>query len=83
MYIVPIRFDGKKVATIPFSELERTIFDSLTWLRQELVLKDDTPLLAPPVVVLCGTIAPLFRITEPVVIEVTFRQHEDVLCNVL
>ena len=78
-----IRFDGEKVATIPFSELERTIFDSLTWLRQELALKDDTPLLTPPVIVLCGTVAPLFRITKPVVIEVTFRQHEDVRCDVL
>ena len=78
-----IRFDSKKVASIPLDELERTIFDSLSWLRQELVLKDDTPLLSPPVIVLCGTVAPLFRITEPVVIEVTFRQHEDVRCNVL
>ena len=78
-----IRFDGKKVATIPFSELERTIFDSLTWLRQELVLNDDTPLLNPPVIVLCGTVAPLFRITEPVVIDVTYRQHAGVRCEVL
>ncbi len=78
-----IRFDGKQVATIPFSELERTIFDSLTWLRQELVLNDDTPLLTPPVIVLCGTVAPLFRITESVVIDVTFNQHAGVRCEVL
>ena len=78
-----IRFDGEKVASIPFNELERTIFDSLTWLRHELVVKDDTPLISPPVTVLCGTVAPLFQITEPVDIDVSFRPHEDVHCQVL
>ncbi|MCY4130244.1 MAG: hypothetical protein OXG15_13515 [Gammaproteobacteria bacterium] len=77
-----IQFDGKKVASLPFNDLESTIFDSLAWLRNELMSRDDTPRLRPPVTVLCGSVAPLFKITKPTEIEVLYSDHQYVRCAV-
>lgn len=77
-----IQFDGKKVVSLPFNDLERAIFDSLRWLRDEATSRDDTPRLLSPVTVLCGSLAPLFEISEPTEITVSFGDHETVRCNV-
>ena len=77
-----IQFDMETVATIPSGDLERTVLDSLSWLREELFLKDDSPRLTPPVTILCGTVAPLYPIAESVKIKVSFSGQEDVLCHV-
>ena len=77
-----IQLNGEQVAKLPNEELERTIFDSLIWLRKELLLRDDTPRLAPPVTVLCGSVAELFRISKHVEITVSFGECEKVRCSV-
>ena len=77
-----IRFDNAEVASIPFKKLEETMLDSLSWLRETLVSMDDTPRLSPPVTVLCGSVAPLFRITKPTEIEVSFGRSTDLRCYV-
>ena len=77
-----IHFDRNCVSTIPVEKLEHTIFDSLVWLRRELLSIDDSPRLKPPVTVLCGSVAELFRVEEPVDIRVEFSEHSAVQCNV-
>lgn len=76
-----IRFDGDEVAAVPFNELKNTVLDSLTWLRDELISRDDTPRLTSPVTVLCGSIAPLFRITDTTSITVAFGS-QTIRCDV-
>lgn len=77
-----IQLNDDKVINLPHEELERTIFDSLIWLRKELMLRDDTPRLTPPVTVLCGSVAELFRISKHVEVTVSFGEHEEVQCSV-
>ena len=77
-----IHFNGGEVASIPFEDLEETIFSSLIWLQEELIANDDTPTLPMPVIILCGSVAPLFRLTEPTSVSVSIGAHETVRCNV-
>lgn len=77
-----IQFNGKEVASIPSKDLQETIFSSLIWLQEELIANDDTPILPMPVVVLCGSVAPLFRLTQPTSVSVSIGAHESVLCSV-
>ena len=77
-----IQLNDEKIINLPYEELERTIFDSLIWLRKELLLRDATPRLAPPVTVLCGSVAEIFRISKHVEITVSFGEYEKVRCSV-
>ncbi len=77
-----IRFDNAEVALVPFEELKATLLNSLLWLREKLLADEETPYLRPPVVVLCGSVAPLFRIADPTVIDVTYGDHDHIRCNV-
>lgn len=77
-----MQLNGEQVAKLPYEELERTIFESLIWLRKELIHGDDTPRLPPPVTVLCGSVAELFRISTHVEVTVSFGEHEEVRCSV-
>lgn len=77
-----IHFDRNCVSTIPFEELEHTIFDSLLWLRHELLSIDGRALLTPPVTVLCGSVAELFRVEEATEIKVAFANHDVLRCRV-
>ncbi len=77
-----IYLDRRCISTVPIEELEHTIFDSLMWLRRELRSIDNGPRLKPPVTVLCGSVAKLFRVEEPVDIRVEFGEHSAVHCNV-
>ena len=77
-----IYFDGKVVSTVPFEDLEKTILDSLSWLRKELISRDKTPRLNPPITVLCGSVAPLFRVTDAMEVKVSFGELDGVRCHV-
>lgn len=76
-----IRFNGNEVAAVPFNEFKNTVLDSLTWLRDELISGDDTPRLTPPVTVLCGSVARLFRITDATTIDVAYGRQK-IRCDV-
>ena len=77
-----IRFDSAEVAFVPSEELIETLLNSLSWLREKLLADEEAPLLRPPVIVLCGSVAPLFRIADPTAIDVTFGDHDHIRCYV-
>ncbi|MCY3859795.1 MAG: hypothetical protein OXG25_12885 [Gammaproteobacteria bacterium] len=77
-----IRFDNTEVALVPSEELIGTLLNSLSWLREKLLTEEKSPRLRPPVIVLCGSVAPLFRIAKPTLVDVTFGDHDLIRCSV-
>ena len=77
-----IQFNAKTMAVLNTRELESTILNALTWLRNELTAQEDVPTFEPPVIVLCGSVAALIPITAPTAIEVTLENAGTVCCEV-
>ena len=78
-----IRFDHTEIASVPSEELIETLLNSLSWLREKLLAEEESPRLHPPVIVLCGSVAPLLRVAKPTLVDVTFGDHDPIRCSVL
>lgn len=76
-----IRFDDVEVASVAFKGLKDTVLHSLSWLRDILTTQEQISQLTPPVTVLCGSVAPLIRISERTKISVSFNGPEIVRCD--
>lgn len=77
-----IYFDSKCVADLKKRELYETVFNSLKWLCESVRNHDHTYPMTPPVTVLCGTVAPLFRLDSPTRVEVATNAQQSICCNV-
>ena len=76
-----IQFNNEEIAAVPFEKLKDTVLDSLVWLRETLNSVDDITQSTSPVTVLCGSVAPLFRISDTTAIDLSFGDQE-IHCDV-
>ena len=75
-----ITIDDLSVATIEADALNATIQSSLMWLSDHLKQSPKSPL-KPPVRVLCGSVAEIFRIQKPSRITVTLGSAFTIACT--
>ena len=77
-----IVIDEIPVAMVKCKDLEKQMFESLTWLRTALHARDQMQKLDPPVTVLCGSLAELLPIEKACEVSVSWGGLPTVDCRV-